>query len=123
MCQFSSYGKFFLTCVWIFLLSQSFLIVWMISSRLFSSFCFFSLADEVDEVKDGDELTSELEILDEELDLEAELLDEQLRVFTFWLGFFEGFAIQKNLVHLPENRFWNPKSESRIIENDARIQK
>ena len=36
---------------------------------------------------------------------------------------FEGFATQKNLVHLPENRFWNPKSESRIIENDARIQK
>ena len=35
----------------------------------------------------------------------------------------EGFATQKNLVHLPENRFWNPKSESRIIENDARIQK
>ena len=33
----------------------------------------------------------------------------------------EGFATQKNLVHLPENRFWNPKSESRIIENDARI--
>jgi hypothetical protein len=35
----------------------------------------------------------------------------------------EGFATQKNLVHLPENRFWNPKSESRIIEYDARIQK
>jgi hypothetical protein len=38
-------------------------------------------------------------------------------------GMVEGFATQKNLVHLPENRFWNPKSESRIIENDARIQK
>ena len=38
-------------------------------------------------------------------------------------GESEGFATQKNLVHLPENRFWNPKSESRIIENDARIQK
>jgi hypothetical protein len=35
----------------------------------------------------------------------------------------EGFATQKNLVHLPENRFWNPKSKSRIIENDARFQK
>ncbi len=91
--------------------------------KAFFFLLFFSLDDEVDEVKDGDKLTSELEILDEELDSEAELLDEEFRVFTFWLGFFEGFATQKNLVHLPENRFWNPKSESRIIENDVRIQK
>ena len=66
----------------------------MISLRLFSSFCFFSLDDEVDEVKDDDELTSELEIFDEELDSEAELLDEELRVFTFWLGFLLELAAE-----------------------------
>jgi hypothetical protein len=46
---------------------------------------------------------------------------EKVKAYEF--DFAEGFATQKNLVHLPENRFWNPKSESRIIENDARIPK
>lgn len=62
--------------------------------KAFFFLLFFSLDDEVDEVKDDDELTSELEILDEELDSEAELLDEELRVFTFWLGFLLELAAE-----------------------------
>lgn len=65
---------------------------------LFKAFFFlllFSLDDEVDEVKDDDELSSELEILDE-LDSEAELLDEErdLRFFTSWLGFLLELAAE-----------------------------
>ena len=64
--------------------------------KAFFFLLFFSLDDEVDEVKDDDELSSELEILDEELDWEAELLDEErdLRFFTFWLGFLLELAAE-----------------------------